>query len=230
MGRLNDWRSETPVIQTREQAIEGARMSTLAGKCLADIDDGRKALVRPLNDQVGAINLEHREAVAPLKAILAELDKRVTAFAKAEEAARKAEAAEKRRLAQEASHRAGEAGLARREAVENASQGEAGVDIIAAVQDEFATHAAAERAWREAARAERDTSVRLPTGFGNARSLRGQEVLIIVNPTDAIIDILHMSNGVPDDLYEAIRKSAKAFRALYGRLPAGVESTTERKI
>lgn len=225
LDRLGSWLSEHPVIQTREEAIEAAKLSKLAGNALADLDDERKAKVRPLNEQVGRINTEHKEAIAPLKAILAKLDERVSAFAKAEEARQRAAALTARLAAEEAAQAAREAAERAREADENAEAGEVGVDLVSATTDEQAAFAAAAKAARNADRAERNIGVRLPTGLGRATSLRTSTILTVTDPVAAINEI-----GLTPNLSAAIIAAAKAFKALKGRLPAGIEATTERSI
>lgn len=225
LDRLGSWLSEHPVIQTREEAIEAAKLSKLAGNALADLDDERKAKVRPLNDQVGRINTEHKDAIAPLKTILAKLDGRLTAFAQAEEQRQRAAAIAARLAAEEAAQAAREAAERAREADENAEAGEVGVDLVSATTDEQAAFATAAKAARNADRAERNIGVRLPTGLGRATSLRTSTTLTVTDPVAAINEI-----GLTPNLSAAIITAAKAFKALKGRLPAGIETTTDRSI
>jgi len=225
LDRLGSWLSEHPVIQTREEAIEAAKLSKLAGNALADLDDERKAKVRPLNEQVGRINTEHKKAIAPLKAILAKLDERVSAFAKAEEQRQRAAALAARLAAEEAAQAAREAAERAREADENAEAGEVGVDLVSATTDEQAAFAAAARAARNADRADRNIGVRLPTGLGRATSLRSYEVLTVTDPVAAVTEI-----GLTPEISAALITASKAYRKLKGRLPAGIATATERHV
>lgn len=225
LERLGSFLADHPVIQSHEEAIEAAKLSKLAGNALKDLDDERQKKVRPLNDQVGRINLEHKDAIAPLKAVLAKLDERVSAFARAEEARQRQEAAEARQRADEAAKAAAEAARVQREADENAAAGELGVDLVAATVNEQTAAKDAARADRDAQRAERNIGVRLPTGLGRATSLRAKEVLTVVDPIAAITEI-----GLTPDISEAILSGARAYRKLKNRLPAGIATATERSI
>lgn len=225
IARLNAYLADHPVIENRENANVAAALSVSAGKTIADLDDERRAKVRPLNDQVGAINLAHREAVQPLKDVLDELTRRLTDFAKAEEARLKAEAAAAALAAAEARRAAEEATAKADEARDNAASGEVGLDMAGAIIEQRTAEREAATAERAAARAERDTGVRLHTGFGRAKSLRSHEALTVTDAAAAVADI-----GANDVINAAIITVAKAFRKLRGRLPAGVVANTERRM
>ena len=81
------------------------------------------------------------------------------------------------------------------------------------------------RASREAARAERDTRVRIGGGIGRVLTLRTGEVLSVTDWRAAINDI-----GLTQDIADAILKGARAYRKENGELPAGIARDTERSV
>jgi len=225
LERLGAFLSETPVIETIEQAKTGASLMTSVSKTLADIEDDRDAAVRPLNQRVKDINRTYKAATTPVVEVLAILKARLTAYATAEEARRRQEAERLAREADEAAERLRAAAMALEDAEESASQGEIGVNLIEAVGEMSRTEYELGVAQREAARAGRDTGVRLATGFGRAASMRSREILSITDPVAAVAEL-----GLTPDIEEAIRKGSAAFKKLRGRLPNGVTSHTERSI
>ena len=114
--------------------------------------------------------------------------------------------------------------MAETEAKANAAQGEF-VDVGAAIQTADETCTQAKKLDHQASIAERDANVRIGGGFGRAASLRTKEMLILDDAIKAIIAI-----GVTDDIKEAILKSARAFRKLNGRLPAGISIELNRTL
>lgn len=225
LDRLRSFLAETPVIETLEQAKAGAQLAASISKTLADIEDDRDALVRPLNQQVRDINAEFKAATSPVAVVVAELKARLTAYAEAEEARRREETIRLYREVFEANARAREAAQRQAEAAANAKVGEVGADWYDATVAADAAAADVARAERAAARAERDTGVRISNGFGKATSLRSREILSIIDPVAAVGEL-----GLSPNVEEAIRKDSAAFRKLKGRLPAGVTSHTERSI
>ncbi len=224
MERLGVFLKDHPVIETHEEAVAAAKLAELSRKHLDDLEDERKERGRPLRDQLASINAEY-EPVKTAREVLEILSQRLTAFARAEEARRRAEADRLAREAEEAVRRVSEAIRARAEASDDASQGEVGVDLVSAVATEGTALRDAARIAREAARAERSIPVRLPTGFGRAKSLRSTEVLTVTDPVAAINEI-----GLTPDISEAILSGARAYRKLKNRLPAGIATATERSI
>jgi len=225
LERLGAFLSENPVIETIEQAKAGAKLMASVSKTLADIEDDRDANVRPLNQRVKDINATYKAATTPVVEVLAMLKARLTAYATAEEARRRQEADRLAREAAEAAERLRAAAMALEDAEENASQGEIGVDLVALTISEGVALQEAASAEREAARAGRDTGVRIATGFGRAASMRSREILTITDPVSAVAEL-----GLTPDIEEAIRKGSAAFKKIRGRLPNGVTSHTERSI
>jgi hypothetical protein len=225
MEDLNTFMTETPVIDTPEQAKLGGLYIERTRKAIADLEDERKAKVRPLNDQVSEINAEYRVIRDPLERLLTELRARLTAYAAAEEAKRQAEAEAKRQAAEEAERLAREAEAREREAIENAKAGEL-VDVGTAVVEADRAFADFGKADRAAARAERDTTVRITSGLGGrALSMRTKETLCIDDPVRAL-----RCMGMSDKIRDAILSSARDYRKLKGKLPDGISAITERAI
>jgi len=225
MERIGSFLQNNPVIETTEQAGAAAKLAALSKKHLDDLEDERKERGRPHREQLQAIQSEYAEPLRSATAVLGMLKERLTVFAKAEEARRRAEADRLAREAYEAEERLRRAAEALADASDDAAHGEVGVDLVAATAAEGVALRDAAKAARVAARAERDTGVRMATGVGRAASLRSREILSITDPVAAVTEL-----GLTPDIEEAVRKSAAAFKKLRGRLPNGVTSHIERSI
>lgn len=232
MTALSDWMAEYPVIQSEEHAREAKALLDRAKGCAGDIEAERDSKVRPLNEQIASINSEYKSVhntdskkPGTLDKIVNELKLRLTDFVKAEEARRVREADEKRRAAEAAEQAAREAEQREREAIENARNGELGVDVTQVVVEADSRFATFKKADREAARADRDTHVRIGGGFGRAVSLRTVETLILDDPIQAIRAV-----GVNEAIRDAILSAARDYRKQNGKLPAGVSSATTRHV
>jgi molecular chaperone DnaK len=145
------------------------------------------------------------------------------AEAHAEEDRKAREAEEKRRALAEAERLAREAEAKEREAIENARAGDLDADRVGATIEADAAFSRFETASREAARAERDTKVKVGGGFGRAASLRSVEELVI---EDAGAAVSAMAGD--QDLDDAIRTAARRFRKEWGELPPGITARTVR--
>lgn len=229
MADLNTFLSDTPVIQTIEQAKEGALYVERTRKTIADMEDERKRTVAPLNEQVKQINESYRSVRDPLDNVLSELRRRLTDYTAREEAKRIREAEIARQAAAAAELEARRAEEAEREAKAGATFGEV-TDIAAAVVQADQAFSRFTQADREASLAEHNTSVRLPSQLGGkALSLRTKETLHLDNPTKAI-DQIWTVYGISEPLREAILSAARAYRKETGRLPDGVRSENTRSI
>lgn len=215
---------EVPVIQSHDEAKKGANLIEQARATLGEMDDERKAFVKPLNDEVKIINDQYRKPRESVEAIVDELKHRLTVFANAEEAKRLREAEVARLAAEEAERVAREAERIESEAKACADVGECDVNVAAAIVNADRAFDAFKRTDREAARAERETTVRLNGGFGRAVSMRKSETLVIDDVAAAIAAV-----GLTEAISDAILVSARAYRKLNGKLPAGVSAVTERK-
>ncbi len=215
---------ETPIIQTPDDAKRGANLIEQARATLGEMDDERKAFVKPLNDEVKNINDQYRKPRESVEAIVDELKHRLTIFANAEEAKRIAEAEARRLAAEEAERIAREAERIEADAKASADVGECDVNVAAAIVNADQKFDAFKRTDREASRAEKQIPVRLNGGFGRALSMRSKETLTV---SDAHAAIAAM--GITEAIAEAILTSARAYRKLHGSLPAGVSAVTERQ-
>jgi hypothetical protein len=215
---------DTPVIQTPDEAKRGANLIEQARATLGEMDDERKGLVAPLNDEVKAINAQYRKPRESVEAIVDEIRHRLTVFAQAEEGKRLAIAEATRLAAVEAERIAREAERIEADAKACADVGECDVNVAAAIVNADRAFDTFKRTGREAARAERETTVRLNGGFGRAVSMRSKETLVL-DDAHAAIAAMGLSDGIKD----AILSSARAYRKLNGRLPAGVSAERERQ-
>lgn len=225
LADLNLFLTNTPVVETVEQAKSGALFVERTRKSLQDMEDARKAETAPLNEAAKAINERYRTAMSPIAGLLNELRTRLTDFACKEEA-RRIRAAEEARLRAEALEMdARRAEEAEREAKTNATFGEI-VDVAEKVVEADQAFSRFQKADRAAAVAERDSVVRLPSQLGGkALSLRVKETLIVDNALKAISEI-----GSHPKINEAIASAAREYRRQYGRLPSGVRAETTREI
>lgn len=233
MDALSDWMKDHPVIQTEDEAREAKLLIDRAKISLGEMEDERDAKVRPLNEQVSQINRKYKELhnidkkkPGTFDKIFAELELRVEAFMLAEEAKRIEAANEARRKLEEAEQLAREAEAKEQEALQNAAVGELGVDVAEVTKQADVAYAGFERQSRFAARAERDTTVRIGGGFKSALTLRTTEVLSIKS-VDAAILILR-AVGVTPKIEEAMLTSSRDYKKMSGKLPDGVTVTEER--
>lgn len=232
MADLSSWMADHPVVQSHDDAKAAKLLIDRAKAALDEMESERDAKVRPLNAQVQAINsaykaLHNEDAKKPgtFDKVFAELKTRLAAFLRAEEDKREAEAEAARKAKAEAERIAREAEQREREAVENASVGELGIDIAGATTAADEAFAAYQKASRFATVAARDAHVKIGGGIGNAVSLRTVETLHLDSPIAAIMDI-----GVTENIRAAILTEARAYRKLHGKLPDGVSATEERKL
>lgn len=223
-GDMNKWLSDNPVIQSEDQAREAKAIRDRAVNAVKDMEDEREAKVKPLNEQVKGINEEYRPHRDTLKSVLVELLARLTAYSLHEEQKRIKAADEARKRAAEAEQRAREAEDRERLAKEEASAGVV-TDIAGSTREADEAFDLYKRASREAARAERETKVRVAGGFQRALGLRDKEVLIITDPIAALNEM-----GMTDKVEAAILSSAREYRRITGDLPLGIIAKTERSL
>jgi hypothetical protein len=224
--------TDTPAIETAEQASAAGAFVERMRKTLADVEDDRDRKVRPLNEQVSTINAEYKsvhntDSKKPGTAdkILAELKQRLALYMEAEERRRQEDADRIRKVAEEAEQRAREAERLEAEAKAGASVGEF-VDVAAAIATADQTFSEFERANREAERAERDAQVRIGSAMGGrSLAMRTAETLVLVSYNQAIKAI-----GPNEKIRDAILSAARDFRKLHGALPDGVTVELTRKL
>jgi hypothetical protein len=222
---LSDWMAERPIIESEEIAREAKVFIDRGKLALADLETERDSKVRPLNEQVKEINTAYKRPRDILSGVVAEIQARISRFIRAEEERRVAVAQEAARIARESELRAREAERLELEAFERASVGELSVDITAHVAAANSAFAAFQKADREAARAEKETKVKIGGGFKNALSLRQKETLVIEDHEKAVKAL-----GLTDAIKEAIFTSARAYRTQFEELPPGVISQKERTL
>lgn len=228
------WLEPRPVITSDDEARDGKAYVDRLRALFKSMETERDSLVRPLNEQVAAINArykavhneDNKRPGSADKALAAGLA-RLTDYAARLEAQRirEAEAARQAVLAAEAAAREAEA--RERAAREEAEQGVCDVPLAETTEQADAAFAAFQRAEHAAQRAERDTKVRLVGGFsGRALTLRGTEVLSVTDWRTAIEEMGGPSEGVQ----AAILTQARAYRNLMGELPAGIAQTYDRHL
>lgn len=228
---INSFLSEHPTIENEAHARDAKPFLDRAKAALEDIERERDGLVRPLNEKVSTINGQYKglhntdpKKPGTFDKIVIELKARVGAFLIREERKREIAAEEARRIQEEAELIAREAEAKEAEALENAKLGEI-VDVAAVTQQADEAFSEFERQSRFAARAEKDTKVRLGGGFGRTAALREVETLHLENYGRAIKAI-----GPNDKIREAVLSAAREYRKVNGHLPDGVTATTERKL
>lgn len=225
VAALSDFLKGHPVISNEDEARAAKLMKDRADAAVKDLEAERDGRVRPLNEQVKAINDEYRPIRDPLEKVIAQLKGRMTDYAVTERRKREAIAEAARREAQEAERAAREAEAAERAAQAEAAEGVCDVDIVDVTITADQTFSAYQRASRIADRAERDTKVRIGGGFGRTTSLRKREVLTVADAHAAIEEM-----GLTDTIAEAILTSARAYRKNFGELPEGISRTEEDTI
>jgi hypothetical protein len=222
---------ETPAITEGPQLVEAKRLVEHARGAMAELEAERDQLVRPLNEQVAAINTKYKaihntdsKKPGTFDRILSTLKDRLTAYAREEEA-RRALALEQARIAAEKAEAAArEAERIEQQAKADAATGvlDAGVvEAIAVADQKFSEF---EHASRVAARAEKTTTFRIGDGVTKALSMRTEKTLVLESYGKAIKAI-----GPNDKIRDAILSAARDYRKLRGKLPDGVTETSERK-
>jgi hypothetical protein len=228
---INSWLADHPVIESEDQAREAKPYLDRAKAAFEEVEAERDGKVRPLNERVKSVNdtyksLHNTDPKKPgrFDRIVIELKARVGAFMLREEEKRRV-AAEKARIAQEEAERiAREAEAMEAEALENAKAGEV-VDVADVTKQADEAFSEFERQSRFAARAERDTKVKIGGGFDRTASLRNVETLHLESYGKAIKAI-----GPHDKIRDAILSAARDYRKEHGALPEGVTATFERKL
>lgn len=223
---LSKFLADEPIISTDVKAREAKTLIERARGMLDEMERHRDARVRPLNNQVAEINAEYKRPRTTLQTALGQLCQRANDYMDAErekaaEIARKHKE-EAERLIREAE----DAIAAKREADDNASQGEIGIDTVSAAAEADEKIAAANKAIRESQRADRNTNIRIGGGFsGRALTQRTKETLIVTDWQKAITAI-----GFVDGIRDAVLTAARAYRKLKNELPDGVVSEKEKSL
>lgn len=231
MVALSSFLNETPVITEGPHLVEAKRLVEHSRGAMEELEAERVKLVKPLNDEVAAINSKYKavhntdsKKPGTFDKVLTELKARLTAYAREEEARREREAELARIAVAKAEADAREAERIEQQAKNDAVVGviDTGVaEKIAAADQKFA---AFEQAGRFAARAERETTFRIGDGPGKALSMRTEKTLVLESYGRAIKAI-----GPNKKIEAAILSAARDYRKEHDRLPDGVTETSERK-
>lgn len=223
-AELGGFLKEHPVIQTAADAKSGAAYLERTRVALSDMECERTAKVKPLNEELGAINGAYRVVRDPLESLLKTLRRKLTDYAQKVEAERIAEAERLRREAEERERLAREAEAAEREAMDDAEHG-VEADIGAAVAQADQTFTDYRRADKQAAIAEKNVPVRFHSVMGGrSQTMRTTEKLVI---SDAVLAL--KSIGLTPKITDAILSSARDYRKEFEELPAGITATFERE-
>lgn len=231
MDALAVFLNDNPVIERGEQLVEAKQLVERARGAMAELEAERDGIVRPLNEEVAAVNAKYKaihntdpKKPGVLDRVLAELKARLTAYAKAEEAKREREAELLRIEQAQKEHEAREAERLEAEAKANAGLGEVDTNVVAAIENADRKFEEYEAVSRFAARAEKGVPVRIGGGAGKALSMRTEKILVLDSYSRAIKAI-----GPNDKIRDAILSAARDFRKLRGELPDGVSEVSERK-
>lgn len=226
VSQLNGFLAENPVIETPETAKQAGGYVERTSSVLAEMEDARTLVTRPLNAKLSEINDLYRTAKKPLEKLLNELRFRLTDFAGREEAKRIAQAEALRREAELVEMEARVAERREGEAIEAVRSGVCDVNLADAMGEATQAFADYSRADRIAQRAERGVPVRIASQMGGrALSMRSKEVLILDDAAAAV-----GAMGLTEKISEAILSSARDYRKTHKELPAGVRAETERTI
>ena len=214
-----------PVITDEADAKQAKLYLDRTKATLKDVDAAKEAEAKPFHEKWKAALAKFKPASESLTKLLDELNSRMTAYAKAEKVKREKAAAEAAAKVAEAERLAREAEAKEREAHENAAVGDCEADVGAAIKQADDAFANFERESRFAARAARETKVKIGGGFDKAVGLRTVKTLVL----DDAIAVLG-STGVTDGLREAFLTAARAHKRATGEWPNGVHEETEEKI
>lgn len=220
-----------PVITEGTHLVEAKRLVEHARGAAAEMEAERDGLVRPLNEQVSAINAQYKaihnvdsKKPGTLDKVLNELKNRLTTYA-VEEEAKRARAAEAARVeAEKAEATAREAERIEQEAKMEAAVGVIDTGVAAKIEEADQAFSEFERASRFADRAERDVTFRIGDGRGKSLGMRTEKTLILESYSKAIKAI-----GKNEKIETAILSAARDYRKEHGKLPDGVTEVSERK-
>jgi hypothetical protein len=234
---LGRFLSDHPVVTNEAEAREAKAIGDRAFLACKSVEEERDGKVRPLNEQVAAINADYHQWFSTNDkkpgiwgTLLKELKVRLTNFARAEEAKRIAAAEAARKAREEAERKAREAEAREREAAAEAAQGVCDVDIAAATQGADQAFRDFQRADREAQRADRNATVRIGGGLGKISTLRSKEVLTVADWRTAIAEMSGDNGEIPQNIADAILTSARSYRRMFDALPSGIIATYERSL
>lgn len=222
---LSEFLAEMPVVQDEDAARRANLFKSRAAATLKDLDAAMRAESDPPYRLYKAALDKYKPVADSLASLAKQIDARLAAFMRQEQAKRQRIADEARAALLEAEQLAREAERAEQEAAANAAVGEV-VDIGAAIVEADAKFAEFQRASRFVKVAERDTKIRIGGGLGKVATLRTVETLTIIN-LDAALRVLR-ETGLTEKIVEALLSAAREFRKTWGELPNGITRTTEQ--
>lgn len=214
---LAKWLADHPVIQSEEEAREAKIVYDRGYNAKADLEAVKEKEVTPLHTAWQNGLAKYRQPVASITTAVKSVWDRMQDWLKKEQDRKIDEAEAARKAAFVAEMAARQVEAAEREAKENASQGEVGVDVVAATAQADSAFADYKHADRDAARAMQATEVRVSGGIGRAIGIRREKVLILDDGAKALAAL-----GVTEDIRTAILKSARAYKKLNNKWPDGV--------
>lgn len=228
---INIWLSDHPTIESEDDARAAKPFMDRAKAALEEVESERDGKVRPLNETVDSINAKYKalhnvdkKKPGLFDKIVGELKSRVAAFMVREEQRREREAEMARQAQAKAEQAARDAEAKEAEALANAKAGEV-INVAEVTQQADDAFEEFERQSRFAARAEKDTKVKIGGGFGRTAALRDVETLHLESYSKAIKAI-----GPHERIAEAILSCARDYRKQHEQLPDGVTATYERKL
>jgi hypothetical protein len=229
--------ADNPVISDDDEARAAKALLDRVILALKDIESERDDKVRPLNEQVKAINAEYhhlhnvnKKTPGLWDKLVNQLWSRMSAYALDVERRRFAAEQAARHAAEEAAEEARRAAEAEAVARDMAADGVCDIDMAGAIEAADTTSQIALRAMWTARRAEGNTKVRITGGIGNAVSLKDHETLTVADWRSAIEEMSGDDGRIPQDIADAILKCARAHRKAFDQLPAGVIATYVRSL
>lgn len=239
---LGPFLKDNPVITNETESREAKAILDRATAALKTVEAERTETLAPIREKVEEINstyhkVHNTDAKRPglWDTLVKELKIRMTKYATAEESRRQQALAAARKVLEDAERIAREKDAAAREAAASAAQGICGEDFAGAVEQADTAFNAYERAGRFAARAEKETKVRIVGGSGNAVSLRNVETLTVTDWKAAIEAICINDDPdeplrLPKELADMICRLARTYRSAFGELPPGIAASFDRKL
>jgi hypothetical protein len=218
---------QNPVIDSEELAQQATQWRSNLKSALKAMGDAKEAMCKPLWQSWQDGLAIWKKPISTVEKLEKEVSDRLKSFLLAEDAKRQAALAEARRLEREAEEAARKAEAAEKEAIDNAKVGEC-VDVAGATRAadaEFEKFQAAEAAAREAAR---NAKVRTRGAYDErATSLRTQKTLRVA---DAGAAFKALWPGYGDKgLSAAFLTAARQYRKDNGgALPAGIVEDEEK--
>lgn len=227
---LDDLRSfltDNPAIVDHAAAKGGSALKERTLVAMNEARTERESKTSPIRETLNAIykTYELVKDKGPMETAYNELRKRLTKYAQAIEDARIAEASKLRAEAEEQERLASEAERAEQDAIAGADVGEC-TDVVAAIDQADKAFTDYRRADKQAAIAEKNVPLRLGSVMGGKSIvMRTYEVLTV---TDAFAALKAM--GVTPEIEAALISAAKKYRDAFEELPAGITSTSDRRI